>query len=186
MIKSYQSSAANLYQSVKRLLSRSEAFQAFVDCDSATTARDRIYFEGFPENPANGKEYGKAEYSAWLPCAIIRLPYADAGMNGKLTEFSSSFERWGTVDIIFESAVPGAEQRNNVPKPDFMFKFVTHMSQILDELIVLRGQPDPDGQSIFDFHSFSFLTFLYTAADKVPQTGLNIQTLFSLEYGREV
>lgn len=184
MIKSYNSSAAVLYQSVRRLLAKSEAFQAFVDVNNETDALARVYFEGFPECPANGKEYGKSEYNAWLPCAIVRLPYNDAGLRGTLTDFSSTFENSGSVDIVFEASVPATDQRNSIPKPEFMYRFVTHMGQILDELTYWRGQPDDNGHSVFDFSSYAFLTFLYTPAEKVPQTGLNIQTLFSLEYGR--
>lgn len=190
IVKYPESSAAVLYQAVKNLLAKSQAFQTFVDCDNATdpvaAARERIYFEGFPESPANGKEYGKAEYGAWLPCAIVRLPYSDAGMRGTLIDFSSQFDRSGSVDVIFECSVPQTAQRNNVPKPEFMFDFVTHMGAVLDDLIYWRGQPNATNEPIFDFHSYAFLTFLYTPADKVPQTGLNIQSMFTLEYGREI
>ena len=186
MIQSYNSSAAVLYQSVRRLLAKSEAFRVFVDVATEEEALERVYFEGFPENPANGKEYGKTEYNQWLPCAIVRLPYNDAGMRGSLIDFSSEFDRSGSVDVIFETAVPSTEQRNSVPKPDFMYRFVTHIGQILDELIYWRGQPDANGNSVFDFSGFTFLTFLYTPAEKVPQTGLNIQTIVTFDYGRDV
>ena len=185
MIKSYNSSAAVLYQSVRRLLAKSEAFQTFVDVTNETDAQERVYFEGFPESPADGKAYGKSEYNAWLPCAIVRLPYTDAGMRGTLEDFSSTFENSGSVDIIFEASVPTTEQRNSIPKPDFMYRFVTHIGQILDELTYLRGQPDANGNSVFDFKGFAFLTFLYTAQETVPNTGLNIQTLLTLEYGKD-
>lgn len=186
MIQGYNSSAAVLYQSVRRLLAKSEAFQTFVDVSNESDALERVYFEGFPESPADGKEYGKSEYNAWLPCAIVRLPYNDAGLRGTLDDFSSQFEHSGSVDIVFEAAVPTTEQRNSVPKPEFMYRFVTHMGQILDELTYLRGQPDPNGNSVFDFSGFAFLTFWYTQMEKVPQTGLNIQTIITLNYGKDV
>lgn len=187
MIQQYpQSSAAVLYSAVRNLLARSAAFQTFADAADESAAAERIYFEGFPESPANGKEYGKSEYNSWLPCAIVRLPYNDAGMRGTLTDFSSSFDRNGSVDVIFECSVPTTRQRASIPKPEFMFDFVTHMGQILDELILLRGQPDESEKPMFDFNSYAFLTFLYTPAEKVPQTGLNIQAIFTLDYGRDV
>lgn len=185
MIQGYNSSAAVLYQSVRRLLAKSEAFQTFVDVTSEADALERVYFEGFPEIPANGKEYGKSEYNAWLPCAIVRLPYTDAGIRGTLDAFGSSFENSGSVDIVLEASVPMTEQRNNIPKPDFMYRFVTHIGQILDELIYWRGQPDQNGNSVFDFSDFAFLTFAYTTQEMVPDTGLNIQTLITLSYGKE-
>lgn len=186
MIQGYNSSAAVLYQSVRRLLAKSEAFQTFVDVTSESDALERVYFEGFPESPADGKAYGKSEYNAWLPCAIVRLPYNDAGIRGTLDSFGSTFENSGSVDIVFEASVPTTDQRNGIPKPEFMYRFVTHMGQILDEITYWRGQPDANGNSVFDFSGFAFLTFLYTPAEKVPQTGLNIQTIITLDYGKDV
>lgn len=185
MIQGYNSSAAVLYQSVRRILAKSEAFQTFVDVSNESDALERVYFEGFPESPANGKEYGKSEYNAWLPCAIVRLPYQDVGMHGILHAFESQFEYDGNVDIVFEAPVPAADQRNSIPTPDFMYRFVTHIGQILDELTYWRGQPDDNGNSVFDFRELSFLTFLYTPKEQVPNTGLNIQTVITLGYGRD-
>ena len=66
-----------------------------------------------------------------------------------------------------------------------MYRFVTHIGQILDELIYWRGQPDENGNSVFDFSDFAFLTFAYTKQEMVPDTGLNIQTLITLSYGKK-
>lgn len=125
-------------QLARETLAASEAFQAFVGCEDAASALDRIYFEGFPQ--PEGDEYTIGERELYYPGAFVSSAVnqslsfrADAVGIGEFYVLS------GNLFIVLRRVVPVALEYDEA-QADLDWENV--LGKILGDLFRLGGRGD--------------------------------------------